>query len=261
MSQMMDDEVKFGAYNLLSVPGLRITGVDTHREASNDIKSFDLAYTDRSVTTSSFQHSRPLNIRAVITRRNRDELDASIGILKKILRPKKQVLRLPVEGAPRDFYDVTKQNIGFEDTAGGYTALDIEFKCDDPYSHAITATTLLNVANLTSGNKSYPITLDGTAPQLPLITYTVDSFTVGSNRTVTFIEPISGMQIAVQRTWTAADVLVINCLTQEVQVNGVDVEFTGNFPEWSPGGGFVNYTDDFTARQVDILVTYLKRYL
>lgn len=261
MSQMLDDEVKFGAYNLLSVPGLRITGIDTHREANNEITSFDLAFADKSVTTSSFQHNKPLNVRAVIARRNRDELDASIGLLKKILRPKNQTLRVPVEGSPRDFYEVTKQNIAFEDTNGGYTAVDIEFRCDDPYSHDITSTTLLNVSNLTSGNKSYPVTIEGTAPQLPLITYTLDSFTIGSNRTVTFTEPESGMFISVQRTWVAAEVLTINCLTQEVQVDGEDVEFTGNFPEWEAGDGFINYTDDFTARQVDILVTYLKRYL
>lgn len=261
MSQMMNDPVTFGGNNLLNIPGLRLTGMDTFRFPSRDVKNYPLAYTSRSKTTSAFHYERSVNVRGVFSLHSRDDLDTSIGLLRMILDPINQTLRLPISGELRDFYEVTVKNIAIEDVAGGHARIDIEFGCADPHSHAITDTTLLSVSNLTSGNKSYPVTLDGTAKQLPVITYHIDSLTTGSNRTVTFLEPLSGMSLAVQRTWTANETLIIDCAEQSVTVDGEEVDFNGNFPEWSVGPEFINYTDDFTARQVDITVVYKKRYL
>lgn len=261
MDQRLNDPIFYGGINLLTVPGITITGIDTFRYPKRKVTTYSLANTNRSVTTSAFYDSRPINIRAIIARNTRTALDGSISRLRQILEPINQVLQLPFEGVPRQFVKTTVENIVLKDIAGGYIAVDIEIVSNDPYVYALTSTQLLSVANLTSGNKSYPIVVDGTADQAPVITYTVDSFTNGSNRTVTFINPLTDTSISVQRTWTAAEVLTIDCLNRTVRIAGVDTDFTGNFPEWASGNSFINYTDDFTARQVDIIVMYTKRYL
>lgn len=259
--QMLNDVLLFNGVNLLSVPGSSFVGSDTFRYPKRDVTNSVLANADSSVTTSAFYQGRPVNIRLIITRSGRDDLDASISELRHILEPINAVLQIPIQGSPRKYNKCTVSNIAFKDIAGGYISVDIEFLSSDPFYYDINPSTMLSVANLTSGNKSYPITVYGTAKQVPVITYTVNSFTTGSNRTVTFTNPATSTTITIQRTWTAAEILIIDCLNRTVQISGVDVDFSGNFPEWSVGDGALNYTDDFTARSVNISSIYYRRYL
>lgn len=255
------EPIYFGGVNILSVPGWMTTGLDTFRYPKRDVSDFPLAHSNKSVTTSAFYKGKPVNVRGVIRLSGREALDDALSTLRKILEPINQTLQLPISGNQRRYLRTTVNNIAISNVNGGYAEVDIEFTTSDPYNYGIITTEVLNVINLTSGNKSYPVTFEGTANQAPVITYTLDSFTNGSNRTVTFSDP-QGNSISVQRTWVANEVLVIDCANRTVQVDGTDVDFTGNFPEWLPGlPDFINYTDDFTARQVDINVTYTKRYL
>ena len=259
--QMLNDVLLFNGVNLLSVAGSSFVGTDTFRYPKRNVTNSPLANADNSVTTSAFYQGKPVNIRLMIARNSRDDLDASISELRRLLEPINAVLQIPIQGTPRKYNECTVSNIACKDVAGGYISVDIEFLSADPTYYDITTTTLLSVANLTSGNKSYPVTVYGTAKQLPVITYTLDSFTTGSNRTVTFTNPATGASLSIQRTWIAAEVLTIDCFNRTVQVDGTDVDFSGNFLEWGIGTGFVNYTDDFAARQVDISIVYYKRYL
>lgn len=259
--QVLDDVLLFNGVNLLSVTGSRFVGSDTFRYPKRNVTNYDLANADSSTTTSAFYTGKPVNIRLVIARNSRDDLDTSISELRRLLEPINAVLQIPIQGTPRKYNECTVSNIAFKDVSGGYISVDIEFLSADPFYYDTTTTTMLSVANLTSGNKSYPVTVYGTAKQLPVITYTLDSFTTGSNRTVTFTNPTTGATMSIQRTWVAAEVLTIDCFNRTVQVDGTGVDFSGNFLEWSIGAGFVNYTDDFTARQVDISIVYYKRYL
>lgn len=259
---MTQEPVYFGGVSLNIINGWMTTGVDTFRYPNRDVKNYPLAYTNKSVTTSGFYKGRPINVRGVLMLTSRNELDTAIGELRALLEPINQTLQVPISGIQRKFNLVTVANIGFTNVAGGYIAVDIEFTTTDPFTYALQSTEVLNVLNLTSGNKSYPVTFEGTARQVPIFTYQIDSLTNGTNKTVTLINPISpSKQIAVQKTWVAGEVLIVDCLNQTVQISGIDTEFTGNFPDWARGSGFINYTDDFTARQVDINVTYTKRYL
>lgn len=259
--QMLNDVLLFNGVNILSVPGSMVTGIDTLRYPKRNVTNNRLANVDNSVTTSAFYDGKPVNIRLVITRSTRDDLDAAVSELRRILEPINAVLQIPIQGTPRKYNKCTVSNIAFKDVGGGYAAVDIEFLSSDPFYYDTTPSTMLSVANLTSGNKSYPVVVYGTARQLPVITFTINSLTTGSNRTVAFTNPISGATISIQRTWAALEVLIIDCLNRTVQISGVDVDFTGNFLEWDIGNGFLNYTDNFTARSVNISSIYYRRYL
>ncbi len=257
----MSDPVYFNGTSLQSITGLRITGTDTFRNPTRDLQNLSIASSDFTATTSGFFTEHKINVRTVIARSGRELLDESIGELKRILYPINKTLQLPIAGEQRKYLNVSVANIGFSDVAGGYAAVDIEFVTSDPCSYSLTSSEILNVVNLTSGDKSYPIIFSGTAKQKPIITYTVDSFTPSTSVAVTFSNPTDGTSIEVSRTWTTNDVLVIDNLAMTVKVNGTAVDFTGNFLEWDNGNGFINYADDFTTRQVDINVTNTKRNL
>lgn len=256
----MTEPVVFNGTNLLSITGVFITGYDTFRYPNRKVNAFELARTNNSTVTSSFYSGRNINIRGVIKGLDRGGLDNAISELRRITEPQNKQLKLPINDEVRIFQEATVINIAFSDVAGGYISFDIEIVLNDPYNYDSQTTELLNVLNLTSGNKSYPVYFEGSAQQLPIITLTLDSASVTSNRTVTFSNPTTGDSISIQTNWDADDVLVINCMEKTVEINGVAQAFSGNFPYWERGDGFVNYTDDFGSRQVDINITYTKRY-
>lgn len=261
MARTTTEPIIFAGTDILSVEGLFITGTDTYRFPSRKVTTSDLANANKGVTTSAFYSTRPITIRGIISRYSREQLDGSIGELRRILNPLNQTLTLPLESSQRDFYNTTLSNMTLSNAAGGYIEFSAEMIASDPHSYDTITTESLNIINITSGDKSYPVYFEGTAEQLPVITYTVDSVVDGTNQTVTFSNPNSSVDIAITRTWEAAEVLIVDCFNRTVQVDGTDVDFDGNFPEWSTGNGFVNYTDSFTERQVDINVVYKKRYL
>lgn len=258
----MTDPIYFGGVNLLTVSGLTIAGYDPFRYPERRVTTNSVSTFDLSVTSSANFSGRPVNVRGIIARTSRELLDESIHELNRILKPIKQDLKMPIRGQQMLLKSVTVQNIAYKDVVGGYIQVDIEFFADDPVIYALTETAVLAVSNLTSGIKSYPITFEGSDNQWPRITFTLDSFTGTLNRAITFENPATETSITIERSWTAGEIVVINCEpgNQYVTVNGSAVDFSGNFPYWATGAGFLNYTDNFTARQVDISLHYTKRY-
>ena len=257
----ISDPITFDGVDFNSIAGWMTTGTDTFLDAVRDVRNYHVKNTNESRTVSNYFESKKLTIRGIFAVSGREALDSSITRLKEITYEANKNLVLPIAGVPLQFENVTVENIVITNVAGGYAEIEINFVVGDPYSYATTTSELLNVINLASGNKSYPVFVEGSGRQVPVITYTVDSVTGGTDATVTFSNPITGIQISINRTFTAAEVLVIDCKSKTVKVDGANVEFSGNLMEWATGNGFVNYTDTFTTRQVDINVTYRKRYL
>lgn len=254
----IEDPVYFGGIDLNSIDGWMTTRT-SYRYPNRNVTNYSLANQDDSVTTSAYFSSKIINLEGIIAVAEKELLETAISSLRNILDPINQVLQLPIAGEQRKYKKTTVSSIAITDSNGGYCEVDIEFVSSNYYSYSITTTEALGVVNLTSGNKSYPVTFYGIGDQVPVITYTIDSLTSGQNKTVTFSNP-GGDTISIQRTWSAGEVLIIDCDNKTVQISGEDIEFNGNFPKWQNGERFINYTDDFTARQVDINVTYYKRF-
>lgn len=250
--------IYFGGIDINSITGWITTGTDTFRYPSRQVNTFNLAQSDNSVTTSAYFAGRKINIRGMIRVSGRENLDDSISELRRILEPINQTLQLSVSGNERKFNDVTVSNVSISDVGGGMAKIEIELTASDPFNYALTTTQALNVSNLTTTPMGYSVTFGGTTSQLPIITCTIDSITAGTVAGMTFSDGTNS--ISIDRTWAALDILVVDCQNQTVQVNGDDVNFTGNFLEFNQGITYLSYSDEFTARQVDINVIYTKRY-
>jgi phage-related protein len=137
----------------------------------------------------------------------------------------------------------------------------VEFFCSNPFGLDTSTTTALNVTSRTAASYTDAYTFLGTAPiQLPVFTYTLSAVTGGSNASVIIGNLGNGQQITVTRTWTAGEVLVIDCVNRTVKVNGNPVEYSGAFPEFAPGAQSFSYSDTFTTRQFNLNIVYTKMY-
>ena len=154
MSVISTNPILFGGINILSVNGWLTTATDTFRYSKRDVTNLSLAHSNNSVTSSAFYKNKLVNVRGVIRVTGREQLDDSITQLRKILEPINQTLQLPVSGVQRRFVRTTVSNIVIANVNGGYAEIDIEIVASEPYNYSITTTELINIINLTSGNKS-----------------------------------------------------------------------------------------------------------
>lgn len=67
--------------------------------------------------------------------------------------------------------------------------------------------------------------------------------------------------VSVTRTWAIGDIFVIDTFNKSVQVNGIDVTFTGAFPEFKVGSGTFAYSDTYPSRTFNFKVEYQVGYL
>ncbi|HMT18548.1 MAG TPA: phage tail family protein [Candidatus Saccharibacteria bacterium] len=142
-----------------------------------------------------------------------------------------------------------------------YIEFTIVFVCTDPFGRATSLTTALTATGRTLSSYTDNHTFVGTAPTLlPVWTITINTVTAGANYLMVG-NSTTGQRLAIiSETFVDDDVLVIDCYNKSVQLNGEDIDFLGAFPEFKPGAGTMTYSDNFSARNFDILVQYYPLY-
>lgn len=261
MIHQNNSPILFNGVDILTVEGLQRTSISPHRFQNRNVTNTALANYDGSSTSSAWYSNRILNIGVIIAVSGRELMDASIAHLRKILQPLNMTVIIPIEDEVRELKEVTLSNFTVGNIKGGYCEIDIELTCADPFSYDLLTTELLNALNLTSGDRTYPIILEGTANLLPIITITIDNLTLAGSGTITLSNANTGQTISLSEEFTAGMVVVVDCLNKTVEIDNVPHDFDGNFLAFSSSDTYFRYRDDFTARQVDVNITYTKRYL
>ncbi len=254
--------VSFNANNFeTSVPGLIVKDID-YGTPDRELNAFDIDRADESKVTDAFYTKRRINVSCEIggtTTGGRPGLEAAFDQLNNILDTVEGTLLVPQAGINRE-YVATKENILINDRKGGWADFDVQFRCSTPFSYETSSTSLYTLTSLVGSLYDFACTFAGTTWQRPTITVTLNSFHgSGSNKSIKISNPVTSEEIAVYRTWTAADVLLINLETGAVTVNGNNVEWSGTLPQWAVGLGNVRYSDDFTGRNFNISIAYRKR--
>lgn len=254
--------VKFNAVDLEDyVPGLVVTGVDPYRMPNQKMVSQQIARNDLSTVSSRFWTDKKTTVSIEIGRDTRPLLEASIDRLKYILQGKEKALVVP-QGVQNRQYTATLSNMTFKEPSGGHQEIELEFFCSDPFGYDVSATTLYSYAALVGGLYDFRCTFEGSAiVQKPIVTITINTVSANTNGLIAIENQDKGFSLEIRRAWVAADVLVVNCQTGDVTVNGTDVDFDGVIPDWDTGVGDITYSDDFSARNFAIDIQYNKRYL
>lgn len=160
-------------------------------------------------------------------------------------------------------YTTTCVNLSFDRRNGtvNFAEFQADFISTTPFGYDTTATTLVSSVVSTTEPKDHVMTVGGTAERQKLIiTVTVNSFTGTAPNTLTVKNNETNAGISVSRNWTAADVLLIDVANFSCKVNGVEMDYTGTFPDFAPGSRTLRITADFTARNLTTLATQVKRY-
>lgn len=139
-----------------------------------------------------------------------------------------------------------------------------EFKVDfliTQYGKDTSATTLINNVFITTASSSQSITVGGSASEQYLYsTATINSRTGAAINTITIKNNDTGQAISITRAWTPGEVLTVDVELQKCRVNGTIVDFSGMFPKFKPGARTLVFSDDFTARNITLLTTQVKRW-
>lgn len=247
-------------FDLNSIAGLQIVSTNPYVFPVRALSTMPIASSDKSANVAANLQGKDILVRGNIRRASRDLSEQSLATLYEALMPRNASLIFRQGGELRR-YTVTTKAVNPSDAAGSFITFEIIFEAADPYGYAVATTTLLSQLGVTSGDKSYPVTVLGNTEQYPTFTLTLNSVTNGEAKTITLINPANEQQISVTRTWVPTDVLVVDTVTPLVTVNGDVAEFEGAPPEWAKGAGHVNYTDNFTERNINIVGTYYKRTL
>lgn len=251
----------FNGVDITSIPGLTILAINPYIPAKRKLTLNDIARTNKAKLNSAFYNARSQTVRVALSRASRALVENSLDSLMAILQGIDKDLVLNQSGGLRK-YAATFADAVFKVEGGSYLEFDLVFETSDHYGYDQADTLLKQVSGFTSGQKTDPITVGGSAAwQVPVITLTLTSVTSGTSKYIQFGNDATGQTVVITRTWAAGDVLEIDALNQTVKVNGVEVAFTGAIPEWAPGVGYVSYSDNFSARTVSYNIKHKQRWV
>lgn len=255
-------DVVFNSTNLRTLDGVRISRVSKDNPPTRRLSNFSLARADGRSQVSAFYDEKEIVVEGDITANSRSEFEIRKNTLLSKLSAQDAELVLNIAGEDVK-YKATVESVIFSESTGGFGAFDIKFVCSYPFGVSLNLLTALASSSITTSVSTKSLSeILGSYQAAPKITITVTSVTGGDNAAVTVTNPLTEKSLTVARTWSNSDVLVVDAYNKLVQVNGVDVDFTGLYPEWGLGaGGQIKYEDEFTTRSVSLKMEYYKRYL
>lgn len=250
----------FDGVQLTSIAGLTILRTDAFNVAKRKIDQPLIARNHKSALTGAFYTEKNITVRVCIQTASRDNTEQNIDSLIKILQGLKKDLVVAQSKTTRR-YICTLADVVVQSGGTSYWEADLVFTCVDRFGYDTAYTAIANLTGIASGIRSDQFTVDGSAPsQCPVIQVKITAVTGGTSGTILVGNQNNGQQLTITRTWVVGDILIVDTLNQNVSVNGVEVSFSGAFPEFTQGLGVLTYFDSFTTRTFDYLAYYYKRY-
>lgn len=241
--------------------GIATEGIDVTSLPDKVTPIYPLAANDGNVAARATYPQKKIVINGFIAGSSQDNLDSRINDFKAIFSQDSKNLDIYYNGASLRYVAVVDGIPVVRKDKGLFATFTVTFTCQ-PFGSDTAATTLISQLNYTAASYTATPTVLGNAPiQLPIITLTIDALT-GTGDYIQLSNDENGQTMLIYGLGLAnGDVLVIDSTTQTVTLNGTQIEVYGSFITLEPGAASITYADGFTTRQVDIVVTYYKRYL
>lgn len=180
--------------------------------------------------------------------------------LAQMLNRQERPLVVPHAGGQRIF-TATPENVVISQPDGlNRLTFSFEFVVPTGSSYEITPTTFIN-ASVTSASTTEPVNIVGSVLARPAIIMTFNSVTGGTAKTVSLRNARDLIGLTFTRNFVTGDVILVDSDNFQVYINGVLSEPDGRLPSWLPGSGALYYSDTFTARNVSITGTYIRKDL
>ncbi len=251
------------ASNDLQTANIVTEDIDVADIPEKDLKIYALAGANRSKIPNDPNYpNRRIHLSGSLNAASIAAMDALEDTFKGYFRERDQNLDKGHNGGTRRFVASVESLVIKRPGGLAFADFEVGLVCTDPFGRETSTTSALSASGRTAATYSDNHTFLGNAPfQLAIATITLSAVTGGTAKTITWGNAGNGQAISVTRTWAAADVLVINPVLNSVTVNGVEVDFTGAFPEFPPGAQSMAYDDGFTTRTFTISVVYTPGWL
>jgi hypothetical protein len=237
--------------------GIIVAEIDHHGTPEINAPLYQLAHSNANAIPFTNYPSKPIPVSGRIIGSSIADLDSLIDTFKFCFVGKQKNLDIGYAGSTRRYIGSARA-IPMPRPNGLFSAsFDMTFDCQ-PFGYDITDTIALNVTGRTSGGYTDVFSFTGTAPdgQQPVFTITYTALSASGSQSAFVGNAGTGQQITVTRTWTAGDVLVVDCKLKSVTVNGAKVAFSGAFPMFLKGSQTITYGDTFTSRTFSESVNY-----
>lgn len=256
---LTDAQVFFDGNDISAVASASLIDHNFNNLPNREIKSFKLARTNKSVTTSAEYRDKEVSILLHLRGCERSDAELVLSNLKALLRGASRSLVVSQFGSDIQYDGATLNEADFR-WLSNKILLTLVFHVADPIGYSQDETVMLDTS-VTSASSSLGVSNIGSFDALPIITLAYSVLTGGTSQDVTIKNEETGQGITISRTWTAGDSVEINSVTNSVTINGANVDYSGTFPRFAPGTGAFGYRDTFTTRTVAIDVIYNARYI
>lgn len=252
------------------VPGLQVYNINTYVLPHRVLNTWQVARSNGQKVSSAFWDKRVITISVYIGRDSRATLDQSLDKLYSLIQAQEAPLIVPQSGTVRQYTATFDSHIHNSPRTGastqpspqgGHIDLTLNFVCSDSYGYDTNYSVIVpNGTAYTSGNVVVPYTQGGGADtQAPHIEIKFTGATANTG-TVQIGNQNTGQVISVTNTFNQYDILTVDVLTKTVQINGVDVVFSGAFPEVGIGLQSLYYLDNFTSRAFNMFAYVYNRW-
>lgn len=252
-------------YNGYSLQGGSIvtTETDVLTPPKRPVQVDKIAHANGGKIVQQFFDPKTFTVSGYIQANSLTAMQAQLDMFKSAMHQQNGVLLVQVDNNPARAIYCTAQQVTVANKKGSTTAtFTVEFVSADGMQWDTGATSSLFTSTVvTASNTQIAATVLGSYQAQPDIKLTYTSLSATGTQTVSISNGATLKGVTVSRVWVSGDTLEINCLTQLVYINGIAVDFIGQFPIWDPGNGSLRYVDTFTARNATITAPYQQRWL
>lgn len=230
----------------------------THENADSRVLNLqELARQRGGVLLNAEYKPKIIRIEGTITGTSNTDLEGNIDEFKELIARQGKNLDISYENGTRRFI-ATNRAIRIERDYYhlNYAPYEIEMLIPMGIGYDITTTTA-SYAGVTDLTYTDSVTIGGTVDPKVIITVSV---TAASGVTAMFFLA-NGFKITLTQAIAATDVIIFNGETMKVTVNGVEVDYTGMFPNWVVGLNAFYLETTGTSITYDLTLTYTKNYL
>lgn len=226
-----------------------------------ELDKFDVPLGNGVRVNGLFRRGKIIPAEGVVFADTGAELEELLDDIKKNLRKMNRPLDITRYGVTRRYPYATM--IGMDKIFKGRKGSDIT-RCPLSLSFLVTDVATgweyeETTQQITAAEDTVAVESGGTTESKPIIVVVFSAATGITSLNVSIDENDS--EIEIPHAFAAGEALVIDCEEETLTINGVEVEFDGQFPEMELGANTFRFADDGSARTYRVTILAKDHYL
>jgi hypothetical protein len=253
-------QIIFNNLDLNDAVNYFVESINNEDVATQEVNVQKIARTNESVILRKNFGEKTIKAVLIVKDSTQANLDARIDTLKQTIEAMDKNLDIDYSGGTRRY--VCTGFVKGVDRKLTWAKINLEFVCYKAFGEDTTST-VEEFNDKTTTPYTDDIEIVGSAPAQPDIQININSITPGTgDKFMQIRNTDNGDYVKITADdFQADDIIIISTRTALVTRNGNVIEYLGIMPEWGVGVNNWEYSDDFTARQVDIMFSYKKLYI